>query len=128
MKTRIHIEQMDCPTEEGMIRRKLGRMSGVGALQFNLVQRILTVEHDEHRLPEVLAAIRSLGFEPQLELPRRRRHAQPATAGGGGGHDHAHGEEHGRGHWPAAAAGDCRGAGDHGHSHSHSHGHGHGHG
>lgn len=125
MKTRIHIEQMDCPTEEGMIRRKLGRMSGVGALQFNLVQRILTVEHDEHRLPEVLAAIRSLGFEPQLELPRRRRHAQPATAGGGGGHDHAHGEEHGRGHLPAAAAGDRRGAGDHGHSHSHDHGSGH---
>ena len=123
MKTRIHIEQMDCPTEEGMIRRKLGRMSGVGALQFNLVQRILTVEHDEHRLPEVLAAIRSLGFEPQLELPRRSRHAQSATTGHcSGGHDHAHGEEHGRGHLPAAAAGDRRGAGDHGHSHSHSHG------
>lgn len=126
MKSRIHIEQMDCPTEEGMIRRKLGRMSGVGALQFNLVQRILTVEHDEHRLPEVLAAIRSLGFEPQLELPRRSRHAQSATTGHcSGGHDHAHGEEHGRGHLPAAAAGDRRGAGDHGHSHSHDHGSGH---
>ena len=85
MKTRIHIEQMDCPTEEGMIRRKLGRMSGVGALQFNLVQRILTVEHDEHRLPEVLAAIRSLGSNRSSSCPGAEGMPSPRRPGAAAG-------------------------------------------
>ena len=33
----IRIDQMDCPTEEGLLRQALGRLPGVGELSFNLV-------------------------------------------------------------------------------------------
>ncbi|MBD3814758.1 MAG: heavy metal translocating P-type ATPase, partial [Betaproteobacteria bacterium] len=58
---------MDCPTEERLIRDALGRLPGVAGLQFNLLQRVLTVSHDDGALAQVLPAIRGLGFTPQLE-------------------------------------------------------------
>ncbi|MBF8162039.1 heavy metal translocating P-type ATPase [Pseudomonas mendocina] len=65
--TRIRIEQMDCPTEERLLRDALGKLPGVAALHFNLLQRVLTVGHDEGALARVLPAIRALGFTPQVE-------------------------------------------------------------
>ena len=44
-RTVLAIAQMDCPTEEGLIRDKLAGMDGVVALDFNLLQRQLTVTH-----------------------------------------------------------------------------------
>lgn len=76
--TRIRIEQMDCPTEERLIRDALGRMPGVAGLHFNLLQRVLTVSHDEGMLAQVLPAIRALGFTPQVENDRTAQ--QPAAA------------------------------------------------
>lgn len=67
MNTRIRIEQMDCPTEERLIRDALGRLPGVAGLQFNLLQRVLTVSHDEGALAQVVPAIQALGFTPQVE-------------------------------------------------------------
>ncbi|MGE8504031.1 MAG: heavy metal translocating P-type ATPase [Pseudomonas sp.] len=67
LNTRIRIEQMDCPTEERLIRDALGRLPGVAGLQFNLLQRVLTVSHDEGTLAQVLPAIQALGFTPQVE-------------------------------------------------------------
>ncbi|WP_374415437.1 heavy metal translocating P-type ATPase [Ectopseudomonas oleovorans] len=75
--TRIRIEQMDCPTEERLIRDALGRLPGVAGLHFNLLQRVLTVSHDEGMLAQVLPAIRALGFTPQVEDDRT---AQKPTA------------------------------------------------
>ncbi len=66
VRTSIRIMQMDCPVEEGMIRKKLDGMSAVKELDFNLMQRVLTVVHAPDTLEPVLAAIRSLGFEPEL--------------------------------------------------------------
>jgi len=76
--TRIRIEQMDCPTEERLIRDALGRLPGVAGLHFNLLQRVLTVSHDEGMLAQVLPAIRALGFTPQIEDDRTAQ--QPAAA------------------------------------------------
>lgn len=67
MNTRIRIEQMDCPTEERLIRDALGRLPGVAGLQFNLLQRVLTVSHDEGALAQVVPAIQALGFTPKVE-------------------------------------------------------------
>lgn len=39
----MRIMQMDCPTEEALIRKKLGSMATVKSLEFNLMQRVLTV-------------------------------------------------------------------------------------
>ena len=65
--TVLAIAQMDCPTEEGLIRGKLAGMAGVAALDFNLVQRTLRVTHAPDALPRVLAALRSLGFEAEVQ-------------------------------------------------------------
>tara|TARA_R110002051_G_scaffold259321_1_gene318652 strand:- start:737 stop:2989 length:2253 start_codon:yes stop_codon:yes gene_type:complete len=66
-QTRIRIDQMDCPTEEKLIRDKLASISGVTELGFNLLQRVLTVRHSASALPGVLSAIRDLGFTPVVE-------------------------------------------------------------
>ena len=58
--------QMDCPTEEALIRKKLGEMAAVRSLEFNLMQRVLTVVHTPQSLEPILAALRALGFEPEL--------------------------------------------------------------
>lgn len=63
--TRIRILQMDCPVEENLLRTRLGSMPGVASLEFNLMQRILTVRHAPENLDDVLTAIRSLGFNPE---------------------------------------------------------------
>ncbi|OZI53772.1 copper-translocating P-type ATPase [Bordetella genomosp. 5] len=79
---RVRIGQMDCPTEETLIRKKLGGMDGVHALDFNLMQRILTVVHAEAALDRVLVAIKSLGMTPELlaeDAPARA--AEPAPSG-----------------------------------------------
>ncbi|BAE75128.1 putative cadmium-transporting ATPase [Sodalis glossinidius str. 'morsitans'] len=83
VRTPIRIMQMDCPTEEGMIRKKLASLPAVTAMEFNLMQRVLMVVHRPDSLDSILAAIRSLGFTPQIaaadapladdDLPRQRR-------------------------------------------------------
>ena len=60
--SRLRIAQMDCPTEEAMIRRKLAGRPEVHRLQFDLMQRVLTVVHTEGALPGIEAAIRELGM------------------------------------------------------------------
>ncbi|RQO77620.1 heavy metal translocating P-type ATPase [Aquitalea sp. FJL05] len=77
--TPIRILQMDCPTEEALIRNKLGTMPGVQDMEFNLMQRVLTVSHQPSVLPDILAALRSLGFEPQTGDAPPARPAQPAA-------------------------------------------------
>ncbi|HHX6291355.1 heavy metal translocating P-type ATPase [Pseudomonas nitroreducens] len=67
VSTRVMIAQMDCPTEERLITDKLSGMPGIAALQFNLLQRTLTINHDPDTLAQALSAIRELGFSPQLE-------------------------------------------------------------
>jgi len=62
---RLRIGQMDCPTEETLIRKKLDNMDGVHALDFNLMQRVLTVVHAEGALDRIMAAIRSLDMTPE---------------------------------------------------------------
>ena len=66
VQTAIRIQQMDCPTEEGLLRKKLGSMDGVTGLEFNLIQRVLTVTHRPHTLDAILAAVRALGFTPEI--------------------------------------------------------------
>ena len=65
-RTAIRIMQMDCPTEEGLIRKKFQHFDGVQSLEFNLIQRVLTVVHEPDTLPKIVSAIKELGFEPEL--------------------------------------------------------------
>lgn len=52
--TKLSIAKMDCPTEEALIRNKLGTVAGVTGLDFNLMQRTLSVRHADGVLPDVL--------------------------------------------------------------------------
>jgi Zn2+/Cd2+-exporting ATPase len=66
MQTPIRIMQMDCPTEEGLLRSKLSGMAGVAGLEFNLMKRVLTVTHEPQAIDTILDAVRSLGFTPEV--------------------------------------------------------------
>jgi Cd2+/Zn2+-exporting ATPase len=65
VRSAFRIMQMDCPTEETLIRKKLGAMQQVSALEFNLMQRMLTVDHVPGAQPAIESAIRTLGMTPE---------------------------------------------------------------
>ncbi|MFB4371656.1 MULTISPECIES: heavy metal translocating P-type ATPase [unclassified Pseudomonas] len=80
-ETRVRIEQMDCPTEERLISDKLARQPGIEALQFNLMQRVLTIRHRPDALEPALQAIGDLGFTPQLESEGQAAPVEPVAGG-----------------------------------------------
>jgi Cd2+/Zn2+-exporting ATPase len=57
---------MCCPTEEALLQKKLGSMAEVAGMEFNLMQRLLTVTHEPAAIAPILQAVRSLGFTPEL--------------------------------------------------------------
>lgn len=63
----LRIEKMDCPTEESLIRQKLEGMQGVESLDFNLIQRKLTVRHHLQNPESIIAVITALDMEPVVE-------------------------------------------------------------
>ncbi len=78
VQTPIRIMQMDCPTEEALLRTKLGGMAAVTDMEFNLMQRVLTVTHAPQATESILDAVRSLGFTPEVvdgdnEKPKQER-------------------------------------------------------
>jgi Zn2+/Cd2+-exporting ATPase len=68
------IQKMDCPTEEKLIRERLGKMTGIAAMQFNLIQRELTVQH---RLASVGPIVDSLNA---LDMQAKVKHDSLSTA------------------------------------------------
>jgi Cd2+/Zn2+-exporting ATPase len=64
--SRIRIAQMDCPTEESLLRKRLGGMTAVRGMHFDLMGRVLSVVHAEDALDDVLAAVRAVGMTPDV--------------------------------------------------------------
>jgi Cd2+/Zn2+-exporting ATPase len=62
MRTTLHIEAMDCPTEERLIRSRLRGFDGVERLDFDLVRRRLTVTHGLDDPAPLLDALASVGM------------------------------------------------------------------
>jgi Zn2+/Cd2+-exporting ATPase len=60
------IQNMDCPTEEKLIRDRLGQMAGVESLQFNLMRRELTVGHRLPSIAPLVAALNALDMAPAI--------------------------------------------------------------
>jgi len=74
----LHIENMDCPTEEALIRNKLKGFPGITGLEFNLLQRNLTIFHTLPSLDSVVDALKAIGMqvgavETQDELPKEEK-------------------------------------------------------
>ncbi|SPS00337.1 heavy metal translocating P-type ATPase [Cupriavidus taiwanensis] len=74
------IDAMDCPAEETLIRNKLGGMAGIAALEFNLIQRVLTVHHTLPSAEPVARAIESLGMRPVPLSAEAAQQVLPETA------------------------------------------------
>lgn len=66
-KAIYRIENMDCPTEEALIRKKLVSVSGIESLDFNLMQRMLTVDHNLNSLDAIESALGSIGMQAVLQ-------------------------------------------------------------
>lgn len=58
------IQKMDCPTEEKIIRNKLGSLDGIDDLNFNLMQRELTVHHHMEDDSALMSALQAVDMEP----------------------------------------------------------------
>lgn len=59
---RLKIQNMDCPTEEALVRKAIGGLPGVVALEFDLINRILTVGHTLTNAGSIDTALRSIGM------------------------------------------------------------------
>ncbi|MDQ2187826.1 heavy metal translocating P-type ATPase [Alcaligenaceae bacterium A4P071] len=64
--TVLRISGMDCPTEEGLIRKQLNGRQDVHAMDFNLVSRTLAVDHVDDALPAIQAALADIGLPGQI--------------------------------------------------------------
>ena len=63
--TRFRITDMDCPTEEAMIRSALKNRKEVLGLEFNLLERVLTVHHLPGAEADIVSLLNGIGFEPR---------------------------------------------------------------
>ena len=75
-RTTLSIPKMDCPTEEGLIRTKLKGMPGIASLEFNLIQRCLTLTHEPAALQPALAALADIGMA--ASIPAAAASTEPA--------------------------------------------------
>jgi len=65
-RSRLFIAGMDCPTEEGLLRQALTPLPGVLALNFDLIGRVLSVDHRMSDTGPLLQAVAGLGLRAEL--------------------------------------------------------------
>ncbi|XKE46238.1 cation-translocating P-type ATPase [Halomonas organivorans] len=75
---RRRIAEMDCPTEEALLRKALAEAPGVAGLDFDLLNRVLSIHHHGADPAELDRRIRELGMTPR---PDEEIDAAPASAG-----------------------------------------------
>lgn len=61
----LRIDAMDCPTEERLLRDALGKVKEVQALEFNLIQRVLRVQHRFAEIQPLQTLIATLGMQAE---------------------------------------------------------------
>ena len=61
------IQNMDCPTEEKLIRDRLQALPGIVDLHFNLMERELTVGHTLPSIAPIVAALTALDMAPAVK-------------------------------------------------------------
>ena len=75
------IINMDCPMEEALIRRRLGSVEGITGLEFNLMQRVLTVHHDLASTKSIEEALTSIDMIPEPLGAAEKGERRPVNAG-----------------------------------------------
>ena len=79
------ISNMDCPVEEKLIRNKFEGMKGIVGLDFNLMNRTLTVHHQLEDLESVTYALKAIGMDALMvdskaPQPKARESASLTTS------------------------------------------------
>ncbi len=80
--TQYHIQNMDCPTEERLIRNKLEGLPGIVRLDFNLMSRVLNVHHTLESQETILGALKAIGMQAEslrIDTPGASASADTAT-------------------------------------------------
>ncbi|MGV3617290.1 MAG: heavy metal translocating P-type ATPase [Fimbriimonas sp.] len=82
-ESKYAITKMDCPTEEQIIRNRLKTVQGIDALDFDLMNRILTVRHSLDDPRAIQDALQSVGMDavPLVEAEESHEHGETGTAG-----------------------------------------------
>lgn len=84
----LRIPDMDCPTEEGQIRRALERFKEVRRLSFDLTGRVLSVDAPSESWSGIREAVKKAGFDSEIltesavttDRPQRNQFLQPLAA------------------------------------------------
>ncbi len=88
--TRFQVPRMDCATEKEVIGRRLASVAGIERVEFDLLDRVVIVQHaEESTAVATLAALRDIDMAP-VRLDGGA--AAPAIGATGDDHDHDHGE------------------------------------
>lgn len=74
------IANMDCPTEETLIRQKLTSVEGITQLKFNLLERKLTVEHQLTDDKPIQQALQEIGMQAELVDTATQAQQHPSTS------------------------------------------------
>jgi len=88
-EVRFHVPKMDCATEKEVISRRLAKVKGIERLDFDLIDRVVIVEHGTNT--EVPAAVESALDDIDMAPARLDGTRPPATEphDDHDGHDHA---------------------------------------
>lgn len=65
------IPNMDCPMEEALIRKRLKSVPGITGLEFNLMQRVLVVDHEPGDDGAIVDALKSIDMIPEKVRAKR---------------------------------------------------------
>ena len=77
----FYLANLCCSSEENLVRKHLGSMTGVTDLRFQLMDRRLTVEHALADENPIFQALEKLGMGPQRKaLPGEERPAKASRA------------------------------------------------
>lgn len=63
--TKFRVPAMDCPTEQRIIEHRLDQLGGIEGIDFDLIDRLVTVRHQAGLEPRVEAALRDIGMKPE---------------------------------------------------------------
>lgn len=77
---RLRIQNMDCPTEEKLIRHALGSVPGILELHFDLLNRILNVQHELADTRVIFTLLKDIGMSGIAIDPAQIEPKQPLTS------------------------------------------------
>ena len=77
--TVLRIDAMDCPTESELLRKEFEGMPGILTLEFDLLERSLSLKHSLSGDEAIVQTIRKLGMEPVILAKDDGRQAAAST-------------------------------------------------